>query len=261
MTVIVDAHRLQRVEHDVATILAETEAPLEVYAAMLETIGRSLGWELGAVWELEPDDERLHRVRSWHEGEGAPEFESLSDRIALRPGEGLPGRVLASGEPYWIVDAPSDPNFPRAEAALRAGLTAAFAFPLVSSRGIVGVMEFLSRTRREPDERLLESMRVIGSQAGQFVARRRAEAEVRERESRLRAMLTAALDAIVTMDHRGRVLGWNHAAETIFGYRSDEAIGREMADLIVPPSLREAHRTGLQRFIDTEHPVILDRRL
>jgi PAS domain S-box-containing protein len=257
----VDGPSLQRVEHDVATILAETEAPLEVYAAMLETIGRSLGWEVGAVWELAADDERLHRVRSWHAGEGAPEFESLSERIALAPGEGLPGRVLVSGEPTWIVDPPSDANFPRREAAERSGLRAAFGFPLLSSRGVVGVIEFFSRDQREPDQLLLDTMRVLGSQVGQFVARRQAEADVRERESRLRAMLQAALDAVVTMDHRGRVVGWNHAAETIFGYRADEAIGQDMGDLIVPPSLRDSHRAGLQRFLETEHPVILDRRL
>jgi PAS domain S-box-containing protein len=63
------------------------------------------------------------------------------------------------------------------------------------------------------------------------------------------------------MDASGRVIGWNHAAETTFGYREDEAMGREMAELIVPPALRSAHRSGLARFLETEHPVILDRRL
>ena len=48
-------------------------------------------------------------------------------------------------------------------------------------------------------------------------------------------MLEAALDAVVTMDAAGRVIGWNHAAEAIFGYTASEAIGREMAELIVPP--------------------------
>src|SRR5206468_2642726 len=78
-----------------------------------------------------------------------------------------------------------------------------------------------------------------------------AEEGVRSSELRLRAMLEAALDAVVTMDHRGRVLGWNHAAETTFGYGAHEAVGRDMADLIVPPSLRSAHRKGLARFLET----------
>jgi PAS domain S-box-containing protein len=74
-------------------------------------------------------------------------------------------------------------------------------------------------------------------------------------------MLEAALDAVVTMDHRGRVIGWNHAAEATFGYRAHETIGKDMADLIVPPSLRAAHRAGLARFLETDEPVILDRHL
>jgi PAS domain S-box-containing protein len=90
---------------------------------------------------------------------------------------------------------------------------------------------------------------------------RRAAVTADASESRLRAMLASALDAVVSMDHRGRVLGWNHAAETTFGYRADEALGRDMADLIVPPSLRAAHRSGLARFLETEQGAVLDRRL
>jgi PAS domain S-box-containing protein len=256
-----DARDLQKVEHAVARILAETDRPVEAYESALEAIGTSLGWELGAVWEAGPDDERLRCVRTWHAGEGAPEFEALSERMTLAPGEGLPGRVIADGEPVWIADAPEDGNFPRAAVARRDGLHAAFGFPLLSPRGVVGVMEFFSRELREPDERLLETMRELGSQVGQFVVRRQAEEAVRASESRLRAMLEAALDAVVSMDHRGRVVGWNHAAETTFGYRAHEAVGTEMADLIVPPALRAAHRKGLARFLETEEPVILDRRL
>jgi PAS domain S-box-containing protein len=122
-------------------------------------------------------------------------------------------------------------------------------------------MEFFTREAREPDERLLETMAVVGSQVGQFVARRHAEAEVRASESRLRAMLESALDAVVTMDASGCIVDWNHAAETTFGYGAHEAIGRDMADLIVPESLRASHRKGLARFLESERPVVLDRRL
>jgi PAS domain S-box-containing protein len=258
---IADERDLQLVQHEVARILAETEQPVEVYAATLEAVGRSLGWELGAVWEVGPGDHRLRCVRTWHAGEGAPEFEALSVRLVLDPGEGLPGRVVLSGEPAWLVDPPSDENFPRAAVARSAGLRAAFCFPLQSPRGIVGVMEFFSRELRPPDARLLATMRTLGSQVGQFITRRQAEAAVRANESRLRAMLESALDAVVTMNHRGRVVGWNHAAVATFGFSADEAIGREMAELIVPPPLRDAHRRGLARFLEHEEPVILDRRL
>jgi PAS domain S-box-containing protein len=258
---VAEARDLRRVEHAVARILAETERPVEVYEAAMEAIGRTMGWQLGAVWELDPQDGCLRCVRTWQAGEAAEEFQALSEALTLAPGEGLPGRVLASGEPAWLVDAPADANFPRAAAARRSGLHAGFGFPLHSARGVVGVMEFFAGELREPDQRLLATMSVLGSQVGQFVARRRAEEEVRARESRLRAMLEAALDAVVSMDAQGRVIGWNQAAEAIFGYPESEATGREMAELIVPPHLRDAHRRGLARFLDTRRGVILDRRL
>jgi PAS domain S-box-containing protein len=258
---VAHARELRRVEHAVARILAETERPVEVYEAALEEIGRSLGWKLGAVWELDPAGAQLHCVRTWHAGAGADEFQALSEALALGPGEGLPGRVLSSGEPAWMADAPEDANFPRAAAARRSGFHAGFGFPLRSARGVVGVMEFFSDELREPDERLLATMSALGSQVGQFVARRRVEDEVRASESRLRAMLEAALDAVVTMDAQGCVVGWNHAAEAIFGYSASEAIGREMAELIVPPTLRDAHRRGLARFLATGAGAVLDRRL
>jgi PAS domain S-box-containing protein len=76
-----------------------------------------------------------------------------------------------------------------------------------------------------------------------------------------RGTLQASLDCVITIDHRGEVLEFNPAAERTFGYASEEAVGREMAELIVPPDLREAHRAGLRRYLETEEPVLLDRRV
>jgi PAS domain S-box-containing protein len=256
-----DVRDLRHVEHAVARILAETDQPVEVYAAALEAIGRAVDWELGAVWELNPQTGDLHCVRMWNAGAAADEFQTISESLTLGPGVGLPGRVLTTGEPAWLVDVPTDTNFPRARAARHEGLRAGFAFPLRSAAGVSGVMEFFARDARAPDERLLATMVVVGSQVGQFVARLRAEEELRARESRLRAMLEAALDAVVSMDAQGRVIGWNAAAERIFGYTASEAVGREMGELIVPPRLRDAHRRGLARYLQTRRGVVLDRRL
>jgi len=85
--------------------------------------------------------------------------------------------------------------------------------------------------------------------------------EARESAARLRATLDAALDAVITMDHEGRVVDFNPAAERIFGYSFDEVVGREMAELIVPPSLRERHRSGLARYLDERASEVLGRRI
>jgi PAS domain S-box-containing protein len=252
---------LVAVELAVARTLAEAVDAAETYDKVLAEIGKGLGWELGAAWELAPDD-GLRCVAVWQAaGLDLLEFRTLSERITLAPGEGLPGRVLATGESAWIVDVPADPNFPRAQAAARAGFCAAFCFPIRSPGGILGTMEFFTRTLREPDEALLSSMTVLGSLIGQFVVRRRAEERVRGREALTGAILTAALDAVITMDDGGHIVEWNPAAERMFGYPAEEAVGADMAQLVIPPALRAAHSHGLARYLRTGESVYLDRRV
>jgi len=75
------------------------------------------------------------------------------------------------------------------------------------------------------------------------------------------AYFEAALDCVIMADASGRVVEFNPAAERTFGYSRDDALGRTMAELIVPPSLRERHNTAFARFIETGHGTILGRRL
>jgi PAS domain S-box-containing protein len=91
--------------------------------------------------------------------------------------------------------------------------------------------------------------------------RKRAEEAIRESESRKTAILTSALDAIITIDHHGRILEFNPAAETVFGYRREEVLGREMAGLIIPPALHQHHRAGLARHLAGGEGPVIGRRL
>jgi PAS domain S-box-containing protein len=86
------------------------------------------------------------------------------------------------------------------------------------------------------------------------------ETEHRER-ARKSAVLESALEAIITMDADGEIVEFNPAAERIFGYFRSEAIGRPMADLIIPERLRSAHHAGLARHLATGETKILGRRL
>ena len=88
-----------------------------------------------------------------------------------------------------------------------------------------------------------------------------AEQELGESRARQGAMIEAALDAIVSMDHAGRILEFNPAAERIFGHKRDDVLGRDMADLIIPPELRDHHRQGLERYLATGDAQVLERPL
>jgi signal transduction histidine kinase/CheY-like chemotaxis protein len=93
-------------------------------------------------------------------------------------GLGLPGRVLANGEPAWVLDVMQDANFPRAPFAAQANLHSAFAFPIRINEKVLGVMEFFSHEIRSPDDDLLQVFVTVGSQVAQFIERKRAEAKV-----------------------------------------------------------------------------------
>ena len=92
------------------------------------------------------------------------------------------------------------------------------------------------------------------------IARARA-AELAASEARQRSVLEAALDAVVSIDRHGQVTYVNSAFERTFGYLARDVIGRQLSEVIVPPSLREQHRRGLTRYLATMEPRILDQRI
>ena len=80
-------------------------------------------------------------------------------------------------------------------------------------------------------------------------------------ESRLKAIVHGALDAVVTIDRHGSIVEWNPQAEAIFGYTRQEALGRMLTDLIIPSPYREAHTKGMARYLSTGGETILRRRI
>ena len=73
-------------------------------------------------------------------------------------------------------------------------------------------------------------------------------------------VLETALDAVVLMSEHGVVVGWNDHAVTLFGWTRAEALGRTMADLIIPGRYRAAHKHGLERYLASGRATVLGRR-
>ena len=140
-----------RVQHTVAQILAEAATIEEVTLRMLRAMGECLGWDVGALWRVDRETAALRCVELWHKASiEVPEFEKVSREFTFVPGLGLPGRVWSSVEPEYISDVIPDENFPRAAIAQREGLHAAFGFPILLGREVLGVVEFFSREIRLP---------------------------------------------------------------------------------------------------------------
>lgn len=77
----------------------------------------------------------------------------------------------------------------------------------------------------------------------------------------LRALVEYSIDAIVTMDNKGRIIAFNPAAEKIFGYRSSQVIGHLVSDMLIPKSVRAAHEKGLARYLKTGKEIMIGKRV
>jgi PAS domain S-box-containing protein len=80
-------------------------------------------------------------------------------------------------------------------------------------------------------------------------------------EARLRAIIDSALDAVVTTDAASVITGWSAHAATMFGWTAEEALGRTLNDTIIPPQYHEPHRAGVQRYLRSGEPRILNQRI
>jgi PAS domain S-box-containing protein len=123
------------------------------------------------------------------------------------------------------------------------------------------VVELYAARPREPDNPMLHLMDALGAQLGEYVERKLAEEAVSDSEARKTAVLQTALDCVITMDGDGRIIEFNPAAERTFGYKAQEAVGQELAELIIPPDLRDRHRSGLKRYLSIRESGLFDRRI
>jgi diguanylate cyclase (GGDEF)-like protein/PAS domain S-box-containing protein len=118
----------------------------------------------------------------------------------------------------------------------------------------------LERARLYQHLEALVAQRTVALQA-ELVERKRAEAGLRESESLKGAILESALDCLMTIDHEGKIVEFTPAAEVTFGFTRQAALGKSMAELIIPPGLRDAHHRGFAHYLATGEGPALGKRL
>jgi PAS domain S-box-containing protein len=111
------------------------------------------------------------------------------------------------------------------------------AMPVQAPEGYGTAVAFSDMTARLAAEQAARERDVAAARAAELAAS----------ETRQRTVLEAALDGVISVDQQARITYANSATERIFGYRAGEMTGRDLADMIVPPSLREPHRQGRTR--------------
>ncbi|MEO6461954.1 MAG: ATP-binding protein [Candidatus Eisenbacteria bacterium] len=221
------------VEHEVTRALAHAAGFEDAIPALLEAILDGVGASFCAYWLPEPDDQGL-RCAHFVAGGDAPSLEpfvAASRALVLAPGQGLPGRVMASGKAAWIPSLAHDGNFLRSAAALECGLKSGVAMPVPGDRACLGVIEWFSREPLADDPDLLPMMEALGAEVGQFLLRARAEQARRDSDERHQLLYEA-----------GRLLGETLDAESIYE-RMRHIVSRTVqVDGLVVSSFDEADR-------------------
>ena len=197
----------------------------------LDRVCDHTGWPVGHVYMLADDGTgELVPTTLWHldDAERFTSFRRISESIRFAPGIGLPGQVLASGKPVWIPDLATDPNFPRAKAAVDIVVRTSFGFPVLVGREVAAVLEFFAAEHVEPDERLLEIMAHIGAQLGRVIERKRAGEALRASQQRLVDALESIREGFWLFDADDRMVLCNSRFRELY------------------PGMADVYRPGLQ---------------
>lgn len=220
-------------EYGAASILGRTSTLEEAAVGLLQTMCEHAGWDLAAMWLVDPEANVLRWYTDWQAPSfEAPRFVKASRALVLTPGQGLPGRVWTSGRPEHLDDVGGDSRFLRVGEAAIEGLHGALALPVQADAATLGVLEFYSRDilRTRPD--LIRVMAPIASDLGQFIERKRIEEQLRAQLSFTQAVTSSLGEGVYVLDREGSLTFMNPAAEQLLGWKECELHGRDMHEAV-----------------------------
>lgn len=163
-----------RMMFELSSLAAESDSFEDALHKALEAICAITGWPVGHAFVISPGNEKVLRSSGvWVEAETgmATLLRDATERLTFGQGVGLPGTILASGEPQWVTDTDLDENFPRKHCGFRG----AFGFPLKQDGRVMAILEFFSTSPAPPEPGLMLTVRALGEQVGRVFERKRTQ--------------------------------------------------------------------------------------
>jgi diguanylate cyclase (GGDEF)-like protein/PAS domain S-box-containing protein len=236
---------LLRLEQRLAKAFDSAKDAPAALAAAIQAVCESEHWDSGRY--LEAAGGELRYFADWCIDEPQMRRYIEESRTATyRPGVGLLGTAWQEREPLWVPDITNDPRVARPGLAQALGARGALVVPVLALDEVIGVFIFQSREVRQPDQRLLQAMQLIGGQIGQLVRRAKAEAAVRESEARFRSLCELSSDVFWEQDAQLRYTSVSDASGLL---DPAEMIGKtrwEHGALNLSAQDWEAHRAVLE---------------
>lgn len=253
--------------------LAQAQLDLNAFMNLVVSRMLQLSPATGATVELVEGDEMVYRAGS---GSVKPFL-----GLRLKRENSISGLCVKQKEVMNSPDTRCDPRVDYA-ACQKVGATSMVVAPLFHQGEAIGVLKMLSREPfafSQDDVQTLQMMagligaaighqlsfetnqRLLAEREQEIDRRKQSEIDLRNSEERIRRILENAQDAYIGIDQKGQIVNWNPEAERTFGWKRDEAIGKDMAELIIPERFRSSHNRGMEHFHRTGVGPVLNQRL
>ena len=256
-----------------AEIAAEAETVDDALRGVIDAVCAATGWPIGHAYTVCPKNpDTLLPGEHWCLGKGDAyrKFRDLGKDQVFCCGEGLPGRVLQSGEVAWIEDIEQDDNFTRTEAAKAASVRSAFAIPVSLGGEVEGVLEFFAGEVLPRDEAFVQIMGKVGEQLGRVFERSKTQREIAQREHLIESMIQNVPGAVYRYTNHGAEGGGHitelmtEEIESICGLPPEHFVnqgGGRITKLICPSDRERVQQTVLAAMqagaaFDIEYRVI-----
>lgn len=227
------------------------------------------GMKMAWIGLLDAESQQLNPVASFGTGMEYLEQIHISINADLPEGRGPAGTSVREDRPYWCQDFQDDPGTqPWHERGEAYGWKAVAALPLHRGGQVIGTFILYAVEVNAFDQaaqKLLLEMCMDIDYALDHLAledeRKLIKKKLQQSEESSRLVLENSLDAIINIDPAGNVIEWSGAARHMFGYTREEALGRALAELIIPESQREKQKQGLDRLLLSKKPGMSGRRI
>jgi PAS domain S-box-containing protein len=242
-----------------------------VYARLSDAAGQSLELvRISPAWGPTPRAEEIgQKLQRWLEN-GSQNWPHLA-RTTL---EGEEMSVVSvhlglHGEMGTIAAGSKRVDFPQPNEGLILNVAANQAAIGLQGSGLLSTQKQVARELDHRVEQRTAELAASNEELRREIAQRKfaeerlrnEEAELKRNEAHKAAILDSSLDCIIAMDHQGCITEFNPAAERTFGYEREKVIGKHLAEVIIPASLREKHRAGFARHLATGESRMLGRRI
>ncbi len=239
----------------------EPERENEIINSALERIGSFVGADRSYIFDYNFEAKTSNNTYEYCAEGISPEIDNLQN---------LPIEVLADwldihqkGQVMIHENVQSLPE----ENAIRQilvpqGIKSIITVPIIAGKSLLGFIGFDSvKHYKTWNETEIELLTFLAQLLANHYSRKFFELKLSDSEAKLRSILSNAMDAIVTINEEGLVEDWNFQAEKIFGFQAEEAVGKDLTNLIIPHKYRVAHQEGMQHFLRTGEGPVLNHRI